>query len=213
MKNIDKFIVFLINIKFMNSNKEDDTCCIDIINVNENVYQLDIDFWISIKNNNFNNLKEIITSKNFNINKIDDLKRTYLDKFLDDKKKLKFKDIRIILMLLQHNPNIDIKNNDNKTVREKLLEIGYEVDRKYLTKKESLIINEESTDVSNEGSINVTNEESDNVTNEESINVTNEEIANVTNEESTNVSNEENTDVSNEEYTFIIVEKEDDLYN
>ena len=113
----------------------DDDCYIKIDT--ESQYFANMNLWDALKFKDVTNLYESLKHKYVNINTIDNLGRTYLHKFLIDKKELLFDDLRIILIVLNHKPNLDIKDNFDKSARDKLLELGYIVDRKYLKIKQN----------------------------------------------------------------------------
>ena len=114
----------------MNDLNNNDNCYIKINNDYE--YYANLNLWESLQFKDIHNLKKALSNKYIKINKTDYYGRTCFHKFLNEIKKVTLIELRIILIILNNEPDLDIKDDYNLSARDKLLELGYIVDRKYL---------------------------------------------------------------------------------
>lgn len=88
-------------------------------------------FLSALSNSDYHDIKNFL-EEGISLHDVNNLNQTYLLQFLYTKKKLNITDIKIILLFLRYDSEIDRVDFYNETARKKLLTFGYIVEGKYL---------------------------------------------------------------------------------
>ena len=94
-------------------------------------------FLSALSSGDYHDIKNFLEEKN-DLHDVNNLNQTYLLQFLYTKKRLTITDIKIILLFLRYDSEVDRVDVYNETARKKLLKFGYSIEGKYLKISEEL---------------------------------------------------------------------------